>query len=249
MNFKKLKTGALLLTVVFLIVYSCVKNTTTPYFLLDIDDITVPEVAYAEDSISVYISGSLNINECQTFVYPVLYQPNDSTIVIDAYGVQDCWGNESSFTHELTIVLSEAREYTIFSTKSGVLVEIAKIVAEVKGDDPIINEESFDATIDGIYAPPTAFATDTVPVHIFGRLGVTDCYIFDNAEFYMQDNNIVLLKAKGIQKSGDIVCSAALPVFNHELSVVFPVSGKYTFVTMQSNKLVEVGKIEISAKP
>ena len=258
MNSKKLKTGIQLLIIACLIfiAYSCIKSNKEPYFIVEVESISLPNTAYAEDTVSIWIEGYLGPTSCYVlYCDPSLYNQNDTTFVIEAWGIQDnsqsfCNEVESRFNHEIKIPFDEPGEYTFLTMQSDKLVELGKIMIEIKSDDdPVIIEEPFTAKIDGIFAQATAFALDTVPVIIFGQLGTTSCYIFDYAEFSLQSDNNVLLEAFGIKQSGDIVCKNATPVFNHKFTVVFDEPGEYTFVTMQSGKLVEVGKILIEPKP
>ena len=258
MNSKKLKAGVKLLIIacLIIIVYSCIKNKDNPYFLVEIESISAPDVAYAEDSVSVWVKGYIGPTSCFILASdPYLYFQNDSTIIAEAWGIQDnsqyvCYDEESRFNHEVKVVFDSTGVYTFLTWRSDILVEIGKIEIKIKDpDNPVINTEPFQAKIDNIFTQATAFAFDAVPVYIFGRLGTTSCYIFDYAKFSLQDNNVVLLEAFGIKQSGDIVCTNGIKDFDHELSVVFEEPGEYTFVTMQSGKLVEVGKILIEPTP
>jgi len=253
MNSKKLKTGInlLIITSLIAIAYSCIKGNYEQYFFVEVESISLPTTAYAEDSITIYMRGYM-ANSCHTIYDSFLYPQNDdtTTIVIEVYGVNYsqgivCEEKATLFNHEHVVTFSYPGEYTFVTWQSDSLVEVGKILIRDINDDPIIEEEPFIARIDGIFAQSTAFTLDPVPVYVFGRLGPNNCYIFDYAEFYLQDDATVFFEVYGIQKSGDIVCSGGVSDFTHELTIVFDEPGEYTFVTMQSGKLVEVGKIVV----
>ena len=257
MNSKKLITGVLLLIIaVCLIAYSCKKFKNESYFIVEVENISVPKTAYVEDTVSVYLYGYL-WNSCHVIYFADFFPQDDdtTTILIKAYGIQDPYGyyceeKRTPFEYEHIITFAGPGEYSFVIMQSEKLVELGKIVIENKSDttSTIVIENPFMANIDGIFATDTTFALE-VPVHIWGRLGPTSCYIFDKAEYSLQSNNNVLLEVSGIQKSGDIVCKNGTSVFDHILTVVFPEPGEYTFVNMQSGKLVELGKIVIEANP
>ena len=255
MTSKKLKTGVQLLIVVcFIAVYSCKKLNNDWYFIVEIESTSLPNTAYVGDSVSIFLKGYLGPTSCHIFGGAYLYFQDDTTVVIEAWGTQDdlqfvCYEEESYFDHEVKVLFEEPAEYTVVTMKSDNLVEVGKITIKIKPDEPIIEKEPFKARIDGAFAQDKAFVDAPIPVYIYGRLGPTSCYTFDYAEFFLQDNRNVLIEAFGILESGDVDCKNTTSIFNDELSIIFPTPGEYTFVTMWSNTLTELGKIVIEPKP
>ena len=253
MTSKKLRTDILLLIVVcFTAIYSCKKFNNDWYFTAEIESISLPNSAYAGDSVSIFLKGYLGPTSCYVFSEAYLgFHDDDTTVfIVEVLGAQvnsqvACYEEESRFNHEIKIYFENTGEYTFVTMQSGNLVELGKIIIKELG----IEQESFIAKIEGVFAPSIAFVDDPVPVHIYGYLGPTSCYTFDYAEFFLQDNNNVLIEAFGILESGDVDCKNTTSIFNDELNVVFPASGEYTFVTMWSNTLTELGKIVITHKP
>ena len=254
MNSKKLKTRGLLSIVVCLIIlaYSCIKDKNEKWIMVEVESISIPNVAYVDDTVSVWLYGYSGAANCFSFGDANLYFQDDTTVIVEAQGVQGlCYEEVPRFSYEHIVVFEEPGVYTFITKRSDRFVEIGKIeIIIYDPEEPYIETVPFKAKVEGVFAPPVAFAEDSVSIYIYGYLGPTDCYIFDNAELHLQNNNNVLIEAFGIQKSGDIVCNNAASLLNyHELIIVFPEPGEYTFVTMLSNGLFELGKIVIEPKP
>ena len=254
MNSKKLKIGIQLLIIACLIViaYSCKKFKNEPYFIVEVENISAPKTAYVEDTISVYLYGYMD-NSCYMISNVGFYPQDDdtTTILIEVYGIQDPYGyfceeKRTSFEHEHILTFSGPGEYTFVTMQLGSLVEVGKIVMEIKGDIPVILEKPFTAKINRIFTSAAAYVGDAILVYVSGRLD-NNCYIVDDAEHELQ-NNKVLLKATGVEKYGDINCTGSMRDFTHELTVVFTEPGEYTFYDYNKPD-TELGKIEIKTKP
>ncbi|MDR2887952.1 MAG: hypothetical protein LBV26_08140 [Bacteroidales bacterium] len=137
MNSKKLKTAALLLTVVCLTaVFSCKKDDVPSLFRVRIDSISARDTARAGDTITVHLDGYIGPNKCYVFDNAGFYPKSKNDIVVEAFGeIIDnglpCKEEESLLDDDIRVVLpATAGTYTFKAIYDADTTAIRKIVVE-----------------------------------------------------------------------------------------------------------------------
>jgi hypothetical protein len=106
------------------------------------------------------------------------------------------------------------------------------------------NQPYFKIKIDNIYAPDTVNVLDSVRVHLAGYLGPNQCYEFDNAIF-MPNGSDIIVEAYGINTDSGLPCKEGESLLDHDVAVIFEVTGTYTLKAMHEGSVTATRKIVV----
>ena len=102
----------------------------------------------------------------------------------------------------------------------------------------------FQITVDSMSFPDTAFcAPDSVAFHVYGYIGPNNCYQFFDINFYLLENNDVVIEAVG-EKTKNKGCGGGDSLLDRTFYCIFETPGVYTFYDINKTN-IELGKIVV----